>query len=89
MSHSTNADDMQSSMDFLTMREASAFTGLSISSLYKLTMRRQIPYTKPGGKVNYIKKRDLVEYLERNPQKSLKQIKEDLEQELVSRCNKK
>ncbi len=30
----------------LTFKEVSAYTGLGVGTLYKMTVRRQIPYTK-------------------------------------------
>lgn len=36
---------------FLSIREASDFTGLSVSTLYRLTSEKQIPHIKQGGKL--------------------------------------
>lgn len=37
----------------LTTREVSCYTGLSMSALYKLMMRRAIPFSRPFGKVAF------------------------------------
>jgi excisionase family DNA binding protein len=54
--------------DVLTLAEASKFTGLSKSFLYKLTSQRQIPFYKLGVKLIYFKKSDLEAYLLSNRQ---------------------
>lgn len=45
--------------DFLSLEEASKYTGFSKSWLYQLCHRRAIPYYKPGGKKTFFKKSDL------------------------------
>jgi len=38
---------------FLTIKEAAAYTGLAVSTLYKMVGRRQIPYIKMGSLVKF------------------------------------
>lgn len=47
----------------MKMGEASEYTGLSKSQLYKLTMSNKINFSKPGGKVIFIEKKELDNYL--------------------------
>lgn len=47
----------------LTLEEASAYTGLSTSSIYKLTSTQEIPHYKPRGKMLYFKRDELDAWL--------------------------
>lgn len=50
--------------DALTMDDATAYTGLSKSYLYRLVCKKQIPYYKSaGGKQTYFKKSELCDWL--------------------------
>jgi len=50
----------------LTMNEASIVAGVSISFIQKLITSKQISYSKPNGKLIFIKRRDLESFLMRN-----------------------
>lgn len=50
------------------LNEASIYTKLSKSQIYKLTMLHKIPHYKPEGKKIYFDKKSLDEWLLRNPQ---------------------
>ncbi len=52
--------------EVLTFNETAAFTGLSKSSLYKLTMNRIIPHFKPNGKLCYFNRVEVEEWLQQN-----------------------
>ena len=52
--------------EVLTSDEAAAYIGISMSYLYKLTHRREIPHYKPMGKVCYFNRKELEEWLQRN-----------------------
>ncbi len=54
--------------EMLTMAEAAAYTGLSVSYLYKLTHKKQIPYYKPNGKQIFFAREELIAWLKRNRQ---------------------
>ncbi|MCH3994921.1 MAG: helix-turn-helix domain-containing protein [Prevotella sp.] len=45
--------------DILTSNEAAAYLGISKSCLYKLTMDKEIPYSKPNGKMCYFERKAL------------------------------
>ncbi|WP_236979928.1 helix-turn-helix domain-containing protein [Membranihabitans maritimus] len=58
----------------LTLEETSVYTGLSKSTLYKLTSSNQIPYSKLRGKTLYFDKEKLDKWLLQNPQKTQDEI---------------
>ena len=48
----------------LTSEEVTLFTGLSKSTLHKLTSAKKIPYYKSrGGKINYYHKDDITKWM--------------------------
>ena len=50
----------------LTTDEAAAYMGISKSYLHKLTMRREIPFYKPMGKMCYFNRVELESWLQSN-----------------------
>jgi excisionase family DNA binding protein len=52
--------------DVLTFNEASEFTGLSKSYLYKLTSGQKVPHYKPFGKMVYFNRLELESWLQQN-----------------------
>ncbi len=52
--------------EVLTFDEASIFTGLSKSYLYKLTSGQKIPHFKPAGKMVYFSRQELEAWLLQN-----------------------
>jgi len=52
----------------MDLEEASSYTNLSKSQIYKLTMGHKIQFFKPEGKKIYFEKKSLDEWLMRNPQ---------------------
>lgn len=61
----------------LTFEEASVYSGISKSYLYKLTSAGSIPHYKPEGKTIYFDRLELDAWLKRNRVKT----NEELEQE--------
>ena len=53
--------------EILTLDEAAQYTGLTKSTLYKLTHDRQIPFSKPNGKMCFFKRADLDYWMMSNP----------------------
>ncbi len=51
---------------FLTIAEASNYTGFSKSHLHYLTSTRKIKFSKPFGKVIFLKISDVDEFLAQN-----------------------
>lgn len=53
--------------EMLTSEEAAKYLGVTTGYLYKLTMRKKIPYYKPFGNKNYFCRTDLDRYMRTNP----------------------
>ena len=60
--------------DIMTIDEASLYTGLAKSYLYKLTSKNEIPYYKPLGKIVYFEKAELDKWLRLNHISSVEEI---------------
>lgn len=54
----------------LNLEEAAEYTGISRSYLYKLTSRGIIPHSKPNGKMIFLSKEKLDDWLLTNRRKS-------------------
>lgn len=52
--------------EVLTSNEAARYMGISMSYLYKLTMRAKIPHFKPMGKMCYFNRLELEQWLQSN-----------------------
>ena len=50
----------------LTATEAAAYLGVSLSCLYKWTMKRVIPHYKPNGKLCYFERAELEKWMMSN-----------------------
>lgn len=68
----------------LTSREAAAYLGISLSHLYKLTMRQEIPHYKPEGKLLYFDLNEVEAWARRNRIASAT----ELEEQALNRCRK-
>ena len=51
---------------FYTVKETSIVIGVSVSFVQKLISNNQIPYSKPNGKLIFIRRRDLEKFLVKN-----------------------
>ena len=71
--------------EVLTSDEAARYLGISKSYLYKLTMERGIPYSKPLGKVCYFERADLDNWLRKNRVAT----KEEIQQQAHDYCARK
>lgn len=76
---------MESERNLLTTTEAARYLGLKPSYLYKLMMRRAIPYYKPNGKLCFFSKEDLDAWLTNIRVKSQTEIDGDAAGYLVNR----
>lgn len=76
---------MESERNLLTTTEAARYLGLKPSYLYKLMMRRAIPYYKPNGKLCFFSKEDLDAWLTNIRVRSQQEIDSDAAQYLVKR----
>ena len=60
--------------DFLTVREAAAYTGYAESYLRKMVMRKQIPHYKVSARAIRFSKADLVAFLSKCRVPSLSEL---------------
>ncbi|MBD5391270.1 helix-turn-helix domain-containing protein [bacterium] len=58
---------MMCQKEILTLEETAEYTGLTKSTLYKLTHERQIPFSKPGGKMLFFSRQALDQWMMSNP----------------------
>lgn len=59
----------------MSLEEASEYTGISRSYLYKLTAKGEIPFSKPRGKMIYFSKEKLDQWLLSDARKSKNELK--------------
>ena len=71
----------------LTFREAYNYLSVSSSYLYKLTSTGQIRHYKPSGKLIYFEKKDLDNWLLKNPVKSIDEINQEVATRLTLKTN--
>ena len=76
---------MESERNLMTTTEAAKYLGLRPSYLYKLMMRRAIPYYKPNGKLCFFAREDLDAWLRRVRVKSQDEIDSVAARYLVGR----
>lgn len=76
---------MESERNLMTTTEAAKYLGLRPSYLYKLMMRRAIPYYKPNGKLCFFAREDLDAWLRRVRVKSQEEIDSGAARYLVGR----
>lgn len=85
MAKTTTLQDVVEKLDILTKAvlankstlsiiEAAAYTGLTISYLYKLTSAQEIPHYKPRGKFLYFDRAELDEWLRQGRVRSTGQL---------------
>jgi excisionase family DNA binding protein len=68
--------------EVLSLDDVAHYTGLSKSYLYKLTHRREIPFSKPNGKTLYFPKKEIDAWLLRNRVRT----NEEIESEAATRA---
>ncbi len=69
----------------MTTAEVAQYLGVKPSYLYKMMMRRAIPYYKPGGKLCFFSRDDLDAWLTSIRIKSQSEIESDAARYIVSR----
>ena len=67
----------------MNIDELSKYTGISKSALYKLTAARKFRFSRPNGKMIWVRKEDIDEYLLSNPI----QPGDDIEAEAINYIN--
>ena len=71
--------------EVLTSQEAAQYMGISLSTLYKLTMTAKVPHSKPGGKMCYFNRVELERWLQSNRVATT----DEIEQKAQNYCIKK
>lgn len=61
---------------YLTTKETANYLGVSISYLYKLMHRKEIPYYKPTGKIALFKESELRMFVERTRISTANELRE-------------
>jgi predicted DNA-binding transcriptional regulator AlpA len=69
-----------SQKEVFNLKDFCQYSGLSESAAYKLTHLRKIPHSRPGGKLIFLKKNDIDNYLLSNPVS----LTDDIEQESIN-----
>ncbi|MFC4221336.1 helix-turn-helix domain-containing protein [Flagellimonas marina] len=78
---------LASNKEVLTFEETCEYTGISRSYLYKLTAAREIPHSKPNGKMIFFEKKKLNEWLLQNGRKSKMEIEDEAIKYTLKRRN--
>lgn len=74
--------------EILNLRNASTFLELSVSSLYKRTMNREIPFYKVGSRI-YFKRAELLDWVFANRVKTMDEINSEAALHLANLANKR
>ncbi len=64
--------------EILSFREALIYLDVSESFLYKLTSKKEIPFTKPNGGKLYFKKKDLDKWMLQNESTSTSELEQNV-----------
>lgn len=70
--------------EVLTLAELSKYTGMSRSHLYKLTMKKTIPHSKPAGKMLFFRREEIDAWLLRGRVST----DEEISRKAINYCNK-
>ncbi len=60
-----------------TIEQAAEYLNVSVSRLYKLTMKREIPFHKPGGKKLYFFQSEIDGYIRNGKVKTQEQLEQE------------
>lgn len=72
----------------LTVREAAEYLGQSVSSIYKLTSKKEIPFYVPNGKMIYFRREELDEWILEGEVSSTSDLESEIEEYLSKTSNK-
>ena len=61
----------------ITLKEASLYAGIPMSTMYKHTHKRRFAFSKPTGKVIFIETAGFLKWLLQNPQKTAAELQSD------------
>lgn len=68
--HTKNEQD-----EYLTIKQASSFTNIAVTTLYDYTHKRKIPFNKVGKKLLFSKK-ELTKWIQSHKKKSIEEIEQ-------------
>lgn len=74
---------------YLTISQASLVVGVSKSFIQKLVSSKQIPHSKPNGKLVFIHRKDLEEFLSQNHISSNEEIESKVADYLLNKKSNK
>lgn len=72
----------------LTIEEAAKLSGVSVSYIQKLTSSKQIPHSKPTGKLIFIHRKDLETFLSQNYISSNDEVNSNVSNYLLNKKSK-
>jgi predicted transcriptional regulator len=61
----------------ITLKEASSYSGIPMSTMYKHTHKRRFAFSKPTNKVIFIETESFLKWLLQNPQKTAAEMQSD------------
>jgi len=73
-----NKSTLIGNKEILSLREAAIYMDISESSLYKLTSRSEINFSKPNGGRIYFKKSDLNNWMLKNAAQSMDSLESEV-----------
>lgn len=71
----------------LTVKEAAKYLGQSVSSIYKLTSKKEIPFYVPNGKMIYFRREELDEWILEGEVSSTSDLESEIEEYLSKTSN--
>lgn len=75
--------------DDYTAEEAATYLGLSKRQVYRLAENHEFPYSRPGGKMIYVKRKDIVKWISKNRIMSEEEMDEMVAEKLKELNEKK
>lgn len=73
----------------LNFKEASEYTGLSLSYLYKLTHTNAIAHSKPTGKKIYFEREKLDAFMKKGAVKTITELEEEVHSHMKKNLQKR
>jgi len=74
---------LMSFKEYLTLQEVSMYTGFSVDHIHKLTSLRKVTHSKPGEKVCFVKREDLLSYLKQNRIEAISDVQKECLKRLI------
>lgn len=74
--------------EVLSLEEAAIFMNVTKSNLYRMTHEQTIPFYKPGGKMCYFEKSELLAWMRKNRVSSMEEIEKEANERLQALARK-